>query len=384
MARSSTASGRARRDKVVPVPKVLVTNNSELLRHLTTPLFRRLALEVFAVSSGDEAQAAFDRERPGLAILDAELAGVSGYDMTRRIKTAAPGTRVVLVLGKRLTPDQMRRVADCGCDEVLIAPMTADELYDVVAIQLGMPRRGAERYRIEIAVGDRPIDATLTNLSVDGARLVVREAVAEHAALSLTIVPEGGTAITIHGRAIWVQPRDGRTVVGVAFDDLDDNGRQLLARLTQWEIVDDTARTRVVLKGDFTEATRFDELMPAMLGRVDFDLAQVTYMNSLGVRAWCEFLRSAPIQGYEFHACSIPFVLQASMVEDVLGRGTVTSFFAPYHCAACDHQEDRLLQSAAVLASSLEPPVFTCPKCNGELTFDDLPERYFAFLQRDS
>jgi hypothetical protein len=42
-----------------------------------------------------------------------------------------------------------------------------------------MPRRGAERYRIEIAVGDRPIDATLTNLSVDGARLVVREAVAD-------------------------------------------------------------------------------------------------------------------------------------------------------------------------------------------------------------
>jgi hypothetical protein len=100
------------------------------------------------------------------------------------------------------------------------------------------------------------------------------------------------------------------------------------------------------------------------------------------VRAWCEFLREAPIQGYEFHACSVPFVLQASMVEDVLGRGTVASFFAPYHCDKCDHQEDRLLQSATVLANDCIPPSFSCPECEGKLELDDLPERYFAFLRR--
>ena len=119
-------------------------------------------------------------------------------------------------------------------------------------------------------------------------------------------------------------------------------------------------------------------------GRVVFDTAQVTYMNSLGVRAWCEFLRQARIQGYEFHACSMPFVLQASMVRDVIGRGTVTSFFAPFHCITCDHQEERLLQSAAILASNLQPPVFKCPNCGGALEFDDLPERYFAFLQDET
>jgi hypothetical protein len=107
-------------------------------------------------------------------------------------------------------------------------------------------------------------------------------------------------------------------------------------------------------------------------------------MNSLGVRAWCEFLRQARIQGYEFHACSVPFILQASMVKDVIGRGTVTSFFAPFHCINCDHQEERLLQSAAILAANLEPPVFKCPSCAGALEFDDLPERYFAFLQDDA
>jgi len=60
------------------VPLVLVSNNSELLRHLGAPSFRRLELEPKVASSGDEVWAMFDKLRPPLAILDAEMAGVSG------------------------------------------------------------------------------------------------------------------------------------------------------------------------------------------------------------------------------------------------------------------------------------------------------------------
>jgi hypothetical protein len=246
-------------------------------------------------------------------------------------------------------------------------------------------RRGADRIGLAVVTSDgsRAIDGTITNLSLDGARLVLPEPLAEDTILHVTITtgtdPE---PVKIRSRVIWAQPRGDRTVVGAAFDNVDEMTKARLARLTQWEIVDDTAQTRVVLKGDFTEATSFDDLLPVMVGRVDFDLSQVRYMNSLGVREWCNFLRRAPIQGYEFHACSIPFILQASMVEDVLGRGTVASFFAPYHCDTCDHSEERLLQSAAILACDCVPPVFSCPACDGEMHLDDLPERYFAFLKR--
>ena len=240
-----------------------------------------------------------------------------------------------------------------------------------------------------MTLAGRKVEATVSNLSIDGVRLVVAEPVAEGQAVDVTVTPDtkdktgAQTSITIRGTAVWAQPRDGKTVVGIAFASLDDTARTMLAKLTQWQVVKDGDRTRVVLRGDFTEATRFDELLPAMVGRVVFDTAQVTYMNSLGVRAWCEFLRQARIQGYEFHACSVPFILQASMVRDVIGRGTVTSFFAAFHCIGCDHQEERLLQTAAILAANLEPPSFKCPNCGGALEFDDLPERYFAFLQDD-
>jgi DNA-binding response OmpR family regulator len=363
------------------VPKVLVSNNSELLRHFTAPPFQRLGLELLVAKDATEANALFKRDEPPLVVLDAET---DGFSVAKTVKELNAGTRVILVAGKRLSGDQMREVQACGCDELLIAPMTADELHDVIAIQLGEPRPGTEAFAVAIGLSGRTVDATVSNLSIDGVRVVVTEAVAEGQAVDVTVTPEGESPVVIKGSAVWAQPRDGKTVVGIAFSTLDDAAKNVLAKLTQWQVVKDGERTRVVLRGDFTEATRFDELLPAMVGRVVFDMAQVTYMNSLGVRAWCEFLRQARIQGYEFHACSVPFILQASMVRDVIGRGTVTSFFAPFHCISCDHQEERLLQSAAILAAGLEPPVFKCPNCGGALEFDDLPERYFAFLQDDA
>ncbi len=361
--------------------KVLVSNNAELLRHFSAPPFQRVGMQLLVANSTEEAIRLFDAEEPPLAVLDVEA---DGFTIAKHCKVASPSARVILVAGKRLSGDQMREVAACGADELLIAPMTSDELHDVIAIQLGEPRPGTETFAVVIAIGGRTVDAQVSNLSTDGVRVVVPETVTEGQVVDVTITPEGGAPFSLEGTAVWAQPRDGKTVVGIAFSSPDAAARAQLAKLTQWQVVKDGERTRVVLRGDFTEATRFDELQPAMVGRVVFDMAQVTYMNSLGVRAWCEFLRQARIQGYEFHACSVPFILQASMVKDVVGRGTVTSFFAPFHCISCDHQEERLLQSAAILASNLEPPVFKCPNCGGSLEFDDLPERYFAFLQDDA
>ena len=67
----------------------------------------------------------FEKLRPPLAILDAEMAGISGSELTTKIKAMAPTSRVVLVVGKRLSGDQMRRIGSCGCDEVLVVSWRA-------------------------------------------------------------------------------------------------------------------------------------------------------------------------------------------------------------------------------------------------------------------
>lgn len=371
--------------------RLVVANNSELLRHLSASPFRRMNVEVSVVSSGHEALDAVRQGDPRLVILDAEMEGLSGYEVARRIKSEHGGVRVVLVMGKRIGAEQMRRVAASGCDEILIAPMSADELYDAVALQLGLPRRGAERFAIDVAVvaddGDRSVDGRVTNLSIDGARLILPEPLGEGTRIRLTVTAddEDIEPVRVAARVAWSQSHEDATVAGAAFEEIDAAARSRLMRLTQWELVEDTERPRVVIKGDITEATNFDDLLPGLLGPVDFDLSQVGYMNSLGVRAWVQFLERAPIEGYELHACSVPFVLQASLAQNVVGRGFLASFFAPYVCERCDYEEERLLQTSAILASEeRSPPEFACPSCEGgTLGLDDIPERYLAFLSAE-
>ena len=382
------------------VPDLLVSNNSQLLRHLTATSLRALNLEVTVATNGDEALQMAADKKPDLAILDAEMPGLSGYEVAKKLSEGAAGCRVVLVLGKRITGAQMQRVAASGCDEVLIAPMSADELYDVITIQLGLQRHGDDPYAVDVVdiTGDAPrtLDARVSNLSVDGARFVVRNEIAEGARLQVTIRFLSGNEkpLTMQARVVWAQDDDGRasdssenrptkTLIGASFEGLTASQRERLAHITQWEIIDETERTRIVIKGDITEAVSFAELLPSVVGRVSFDMSQVRYMNSLGVREWVDFLDKANAQGYEFHACSVAFILQASMVMGVLGRGTVVSFFAPYVCEDCEHQDEPLLQSATILAADYEPPTLACPECDGSMVLDDIPERYLAFLMPD-
>ena len=121
----------------------------------------------------------------------------------------------------------MRQVSACGCDELLIAPMTADELHDVVAIQLGEPRPGTEAFAVTVELAGKPIDATVSNLSVDGVRLVVARAGRRGPGRSdVTIAPEGERAghrsrATSCGRS----RATARPSSASAFDKLDDRAR---------------------------------------------------------------------------------------------------------------------------------------------------------------
>jgi len=220
---------------------------------MTTSPFRRLSLDLIVTSSGDETLEAVARDRPALAVIDAELPVVSGYEVARKIKNSHPQCKVVLVMGKRINAEQMRRVAESACDEVLIAPMSPDELYDVVAIQLDQPRRGSERFSIDLAVvtddGVRKIDGRVTNLSVDGARLVLPETLAEETQMRLTITPDEADVepLELRARVVWAQPHEDESVIGAEFEGVDEEIGSRLSRLIQWEIVEETERIRVVI-----------------------------------------------------------------------------------------------------------------------------------------
>jgi hypothetical protein len=202
-----------------------------------------------------------------------------------------------------------------------------------------------------------------------------------------------GDQISPDTRAIvaWCRaadPLEGGHAAGLTWDgEVPLRTRLLLEQVALFDVSDegDGALT-VMLHGDFTEMTRFESLALRLKGVTDvtFDLAAVRYISSAGVRAWCELLDGLGAAKKRFRHCSIAFASQAAMVPLVLGDGEVVSLEAPYYCDPCGRDEVRLLEVGVIAheGDRILVPRLTCGECGAATELDDIPERYFAFLNQ--
>ncbi len=152
----------------------------------------------------------------------------------------------------------------------------------------------------------------------------------------------------------------------------------------------------VTVSGDGQErrlalAGRLDESV-AMVGQaaawasplVVLDTAQVTAINSLGIREWMHFLAGLTGGGARLvhERCSEVLVEQMCFIPAVRAGGTVRSFHAPYYCPRCDLEASMLIDVEVHLEAlrAMQPPGLPCERCTGPMTLADVPERIFAFL----
>jgi hypothetical protein len=228
----------------------------------------------------------------------------------------------------------------------------------------------------------------LDNLSLGGAGIRVRGAApAPGALLSTRLIHAGETWPGLDAKVAWVKPgAGGETAVGLSFVKPPPKVLALLDELCLFELSTQPDGTvDVFLQGEFTERSNFGLLAERLraAARIEFDAAAVRYISSAGVRAWCDFLATLEGKTYVFRHCSVALVLQAAMVPRALGTGEVTSLEVPYLCPECDREDLRLLDVSALArdGGQIAPPTFHCAVCRGELVFDDVPARYFAFLR---
>lgn len=122
--------------------------------------------------------------------------------------------------------------------------------------------------------------------------------------------------------------------------------------------------------------------METLSGHALLNLKGVRRINSYGVRSWIEAVRKVPHGTIvEFIECPPPVVDQMNMVQGFLGRGMVTSFYAPMACERCDLEKDHLFQVADCRAAGGKIPAVPCPKCNQPMEIDDLEEQYLLFVR---
>ena len=136
------------------------------------------------------------------------------------------------------------------------------------------------------------------------------------------------------------------------------------------------------LTGVIDEDNRLDRLGEQLEGAtaVAIDTAQVTRINSCGVRDWVNWLAALERRGLQvvLVSCSVHIVEQINMVHNFIGGGRIKSFFSPYYCEDCDRELLEYLEVAEITDPlAIHPP---CPSCSQPTELDHLPEQFFAFL----
>jgi CheY-like chemotaxis protein len=371
--------------------RIVASNNSFVYDELGSPGFQLVNAEPVIVASGDEAMAAVHEHKPDLAVLDADMPGIDGYTVCERIKAdeSLSGIRVILVLQGSISSAQLQRLATCGCDDVVVYRVPGETLYHRAARLLGLPAPSlAQPVMLEVSIADgnaSELSAHATKLSASSADVLCNTPLSVGEKLKLRFARSGDSkAVEVTGAVIRceVDEYSGGHLTTVAFDEPSIRIKAELADLALWDAKPLPAGLRVAFRGSFDERTDFSGVQVRDEDNVIFDVSAVTRINSWGARQWIMFLRSLPKElSYCFVNASSEFIKHCNMVADMLGRGSVLSFAAPYACKSCGSENERVLQVSSISPAVMhEPPVFRCVQCGEPERFDDVPYRFFAFL----
>lgn len=371
--------------------RIVTSNNTELFRHLGHKAFRHIGIEHEIAISMQDADERIRRVRPRVAILDAQMPGGTGYELCRAIKADPElrDIRVMIAVSGVLSRHQLRALQECGCDDVLALPVHPDDFYYHIAMAANIPCRKYDRVEVSIDAAFNgeasPATADVEDLSIAGLGARTTALLTRGDRVAVRLLHQARKYPPIDATVAWVRKVDDEDRrVGLAFNAVPVESRVLIEQLCLFDVQEVDGRLGVHLHGDLIETTDLAPLAERLRGAaaVDFNMREVRYISSVGVRNWCALLESLDVGEYSFHHASLAFVAQAAMMPRVVGRGEIRSCEMPYVCEQCDRDVLRLIEVGALVRDGDEivPPVLRCEECGGELTFDDVPARYFAFL----
>jgi hypothetical protein len=126
------------------------------------------------------------------------------------------------------------------------------------------------------------------------------------------------------------------------------------------------------------------------IDELTIDFKKVNYINSIGVKNWINWISRVPKKLKLNLINCIPAVINQlnSVIGFIPENGVVESFFIPYACDKCGHEELSLAKRGTSYdypalsrpPKHLVPENILCPKCGEKMEMDMLPMRYFSFL----
>jgi len=117
--------------------KILVVEDNPLNMRLIEMTLRRRGYMLLMASDGQEAIKMALIERPDLIIMDIQLPGINGLDVTRKLRKTPPvsDTPIIGVTAYAMKGDR-EKIIEAGCDAYLSKPVDTRQLPELVARML--------------------------------------------------------------------------------------------------------------------------------------------------------------------------------------------------------------------------------------------------------
>jgi CheY-like chemotaxis protein len=113
---------------------VLIVEDNPLNLELARDILEVHGYEVLAAANAADVWAILARRQPDLILMDIQLPGTDGLQVTRDLRAnAATRDLIIVAMTAHAMPEDARRVADAGCDGYLIKPIQTRTLASQVA-----------------------------------------------------------------------------------------------------------------------------------------------------------------------------------------------------------------------------------------------------------
>ena len=119
---------------------IVVADDSMTILAMTSSRLERAGYDIVTATRGDDALRLVQEHRPRLVLLDVEMPGLSGVEVTRRIRAdeSLAGTFIVLLTSLSEETDIATGI-EAGADAYLTKPFSPQELQTQVEKLIGTP-----------------------------------------------------------------------------------------------------------------------------------------------------------------------------------------------------------------------------------------------------
>jgi DNA-binding NtrC family response regulator len=195
--------------------RILIADDEAKIRKVMTLLLQDEGYEVLAVEDGLSAVQRAERFRPDVVLLDQQMPGMTGMEALKRIKTALPGTVILIVTAHGSISLAVNAIKD-GAYDFIEKPFDNDNLLLVVRRALEYKSLSGELHQLK-----KRLDETQALGQIIGTSAKLQHTMAQVRKVAVTsvtalILGESGVGKELVARAVHnFSPRANRPLVTV-------------------------------------------------------------------------------------------------------------------------------------------------------------------------